>query len=265
MLLASASQEASNPIASMAIPSQADSTAAAAASFTTTHWSVVLTAARQGSPGADEALARLCQTYWYPLYAFIRWWGHTHHEAEDLTQGFFERLLDKNYLKDLTVEGGKFRSYLLTLLKHFMANEWNRERAKKRGGGKTLVSIHGENAETLYASEPADNSTPEALYEKRWGMTLLDQVMDRLRADYVARGKGELFAALKDHLTGAEKLIPYAELGPRFQMTEGAVKAAMHQLKKRYRELLRAEIAATVSSPEEIEQEIRHLIIVASR
>ena len=249
----------------MAIPPQADSTSAAAAAFTTTHWSVVLSAARQGSPGAEEALARLCQTYWYPLYAFTRRGGHTHHEAEDLTQGFFERLLDKNYLKDLTVEGGKFRSYLLTLLKHFIANEWNRERAQKRGGGKTLVSIHDENAETRYASEPADNSTPETLFERRWSMTLLDQVMERLRADYVAASKAELFDALHGHLSGAERLVPYSELGAGLRMTEGAVKATVHRLRKRYGELLRAEIANTVSSPEEVEEEIRNLIIVASR
>lgn len=233
--------------------------------FVTTRWSVVMKAAQQDSPGAEEALEKLCQTYWYPLYAFIRWRGNSHHEAEDLTQGFFACLVDKNHLKDITVEGGKFRSYLLTLLKRFLANDWNRECAQKRGGGKTILSLDDQDAATRYAGEPADHSTPETLFERRWAMTLLNQVMDRLRADRTAAGKGELFEALRGHLSGAEKSVPHAELGARLGMSEGAIKKAVHDLRKRYGNLLRAEIAATVSDPEEVEEEIRHLIAVASR
>ena len=153
----------------------------------------------------------------------------------------------------------------MTLLKHFLANEWNRECAQKRGGGKILLSIDDKTAETRYACEPADNTTPESLFERRWAVTLLEHVMERLRANYTASGDGELFAALQGHLTGAEKLVRYAEMGVGFGMSEGAVKAAMHQLKERYKKLLRAEIAATVADPEEVEEEIRNLISVASR
>jgi len=233
--------------------------------FEKTHWSVVMTAADLNSPGATVAFAKLYQSYSYPLYAFIRRRGHSHHQAEDLAQGFFARLLDKNSLKNISVEGGKFRSYLLTLLKHFLANERERDCAQMRGGGKPPLSIDDKADETRYACEPADESTPETLFERRWAMALLDQVMEGLRADYTATGDGELFAALQGHLTGAEDLVPYAKLGAGFGMSEGAVKAAMHRLKKRYKKLLLAEIAATVSSPEEVEEEIRHLISVGSR
>jgi RNA polymerase sigma-70 factor (ECF subfamily) len=158
--------------------------------FEKTHWSVVLKAAQQDSPGAAEALERLCQAYRYPLYAEVRRRGHSYHDAEDLTQGFFACLIDKNFLKDITVEGGKFRSYLLTLLKRFLANEWNREHAQKRGGGKTILSIDDKADETRYAGEPADPSTPESLFDRRWAMTLLDRVMYRVRAERAAAGKG---------------------------------------------------------------------------
>jgi RNA polymerase sigma-70 factor (ECF subfamily) len=242
-----------------------DSAHACSPQFVDTHWSVVLKAARQDSPGAAEALERLCRTYRYPLYAFIRRRGHNHHDAEDLTQEFFARLLDKNYLKNITMEGGKFRSYLLTLLKHFLANEWNRERTQKRGDGKPLLSIDDKEAETRYACEPADYSTPEALYDRRWAMALLDLVMNRLRAERIAAGKGELFEALRGHLTGADKSVPYAEIGARLGMSEGAVKKAKLDLTRRYGRLLWAEIAATVSSPEEVEEEIQYLIAVMSR
>jgi RNA polymerase sigma-70 factor (ECF subfamily) len=235
------------------------------AAFVTTHWSVVLSAARLESPEASQALEKLCRAYWYPLYAFVRRNGHGPHEAEDLTQEFFARLLKKNYLKAVTVEGGKFRSYLLTLLKHFLVNEWHRESAQKRGGGSTLLSIDDKAAETRYACQPVDHSTPETLFERSWAMTLLDQVMNRLRDDYAASGKGKVFAALQDYLSGAERLVPYAELGAGLGMSEGAVKIAVHRLRHRYGELLRAEIAQTVSTPEEIEGEIRNLITVTAR
>jgi RNA polymerase sigma-70 factor (ECF subfamily) len=249
----------------MSMPSTNPNLVNPGAVFVTTRWSVVLAAGKSSSAESEQALSQLCRTYWYPLYAFVRRQGHSPQDAEDLTQEFFARLLDKNYLKNITVEGGKFRSYLLTLLKHFLANEWNRERAQKRGGGRTILSIDDKDAETRYACEPADHSTPEALYERRWATTLLDQAMERLRADYAASGKSTLFAALQGHLSGAERLVPYAKLGASLGMSEGAVKAAVHRLRKRYGELLRAEIADTVSGPEEVEEEIRNLIAVAVR
>lgn len=242
-----------------------DSARAGSPQFADTHWSVVMKAAQQDAPGAAAALERLCETYWYPLYAFIRRRGNNHHEAEDLTQGFFACLVDKNHLKDITVEGGKFRSYLLTLLKRFLANDWNRECAQKRGGGKAHLSIDDGSAETRYACEPADQSTPESLFERRWALTLLNQVMDRLRADRTAAGKGELFEALRGHLSGAENAVPYAELVVTLGMNESAIKKAVFDLRKRWGKLLRAEIAATVSGPEEVEEEIQHLIAVTSR
>jgi RNA polymerase sigma factor (sigma-70 family) len=234
-------------------------------SFRTTHWSVVLAAAERGSPGADEALARLCQAYWYPLYAFIRRRGHGPEEAEDLTQEFFARLVDKNYLMGITVEGGKFRSYMLTVLKHFLTNEWERAQTQKRGGGKNAFSMDDETAEERYKFEPVDHMTPENIFERRWALTLLDQVMARLRDEYATGGKAELFDRLRPCLSGAERLIPYAELGATVGLSESAVKVAVHRLRKRYGELLRVEIGDTVSGPEEIEEEIRHLIEVTGR
>jgi RNA polymerase sigma-70 factor (ECF subfamily) len=232
--------------------------------FRTTHWSVVLAAAHRGSPRAEEAVATLCQTYWYPLYAFIRRRGHGPEEAEDLTQEFFARLLDKNYLAGIQVEGGKFRSYLLTLVKHFLANERERERAQKRGGGRACVRLESESGERRYRAEPVETETPESLFERHWALTLLDQVMAKLQCEYAQGGKADLFARLRPCLSGAERLLPYAELGAILGVSEGAVKVAVHRLRKRYGELLRAEIADTVGSPAEIDEEIRHLIAVTS-
>jgi len=157
-----------------------------AGAFRTTHWSVVLAASHRNAPNAQDALAKLCQTYWYPLYAYVRRRGHDSHDAEDLTQEFFARLLDKNYLDGITRQGGRFRSYLLTTLKHFLANEWERARTQKRGGGKALVSLDDQDAESRYRFEPADSATPEILFERRWALTVLDQVMVRLREEQAA-------------------------------------------------------------------------------
>jgi RNA polymerase sigma-70 factor (ECF subfamily) len=172
--------------------------------------------------------------------------------------------MDKNYLEGVTIEGGKFRNYLLKLLKHFLADERERERALKRGGGQTLLSIDEESEETRYQIEPVENITPEILFERTWAAALLNEVMGKLRREYVAEGNAELFEALRPCLTGAEPLLPYAELGRVLGMKEGAVKQAVHRLRRRYGQLLRTEIADTVDSPEEIESEIRHLITVAS-
>jgi RNA polymerase sigma-70 factor (ECF subfamily) len=241
-----------------------DRPGARAAAFRTTHWSVVLKAAQRGSPGGEEALAKLCQTYWDPLYVFIRRRGYSPEEAEDLTQGFFAQLLEKNLLAGLKVEGGKFRSYLLTLLKHFLANERERELARKRGGGATRVPIDRASAEARYHAELVEATTPESLFERHWALALLDQVMDQLRSQYVAARKTEFFEQLRPFLSGAERMIPYAEISASLGLSEGAVKVAVHRLRKQYGQLLRAEIAATVGSASEVEAEIRHLIAVTS-
>jgi RNA polymerase sigma factor (sigma-70 family) len=227
--------------------------------FATTHWSVVITAQRQDSTRAHAALSSLCRAYWYPLYAFVRRQGHGAHDAQDLTQEFFARLLARNYLAVADRERGRFRSFLLAALKHFLANEWNRARAAKRGGGREMISLDDETAEHRYALEPADSSPAEKIFERRWATTLLEQVVTRLRDEYARAEKTELYEQLKDCLTVESRSAPYAELAARLKMSEGAIKVAVHRLRARYREVLREEIAQTVSSPEEVEEELRHL------
>lgn len=227
--------------------------------FATTHWSVVIAAQRADSTRSQAALAHLCQTYWYPLYAFVRRQGHGPHDAQDLTQEFFARLLEKNYLAVAARERGRFRSFLLAALKHFLANEWNRSRAAKRGGGREVLSLNETDAEGRYLLEPVAETTAEKIFERRWATTLLDQVVKRLREEFVQAEKAELYDALKGCLTAESRAVPYAEIGTRLGMSEGAVKVAVHRLRARYREVLREEIAQTVSGPEEIEEELRHL------
>jgi RNA polymerase sigma-70 factor (ECF subfamily) len=220
---------------------------------------VVLAAAGGEDPHAQEALSRLCQVYWYPLYAFVRRQGHAPPEAQDLTQEFFARLLAKHWLDDVDRAKGKFRSFLLAALKHFLANERARAHRLKRGGGQQLVSLDMASAENRYAGEPADPLTPEKVYERHWALTLLEQTLDRLCREYEAAGKGLLFNQLQGSLTGEKTLAPYAQLARQLAMTEGALKVAVHRLRHRYRELLREEIAQTVTSPAEIDEEIRYL------
>lgn len=227
--------------------------------FATTHWSVVLTAQRSDSTRAHAALSHLCRTYWYPLYAFVRRQGHGAHDAQDLTQEFFARLLGKNYLAVAARERGKFRSFLLASLKHFLANEWNRAQAAKRGGGQAMISLDDTEAEGRYALEPVDSMTAEKIFERRWATTLLNQVVNQLRDEYARADKAELYEHLKHCLTVESRSAPYAELSARLKMSEGAVKVAVHRLRARYREVLREEIAQTVSSPGEVEGELRHL------
>ena len=233
--------------------------------FVTTHWTVVLAAGRRDTTRARAALEKLCRTYWYPLYAYVRRRGHSAHDAQDLTQAFFARLLERHWVGDADQELGRFRTFLLTAMSRFLANEWDKQGAQKRGGHVVHVPVQLDTAETRYGHEPADNSTPEQCYERRWALTLLDTVLQRLRAEYDGEGKRDLFAALGDTLVGSRESQPYASLAKQLNMNEGAVKVAVHRLRKRYRQLLRAEIAQTTASPEDVDEELRHLFAVLSR
>ncbi len=237
---------------------------AGAAQFVTTQWTAVLAAGRSDSTHARTALEKLCRDYWFPLYAYVRRQGHDAHDAQDLTQEFFARLLEKNYLADVQREKGRFRSFLLAAMKHFLANEWHRANAQKRGGGQKLIPLEAGDAESRYGVEPAHNESPDKLFERRWALTVLDLVLTRLREEHVASGKINNFDALKGCLTGDRALLPYAELGATLGMSEGAVKVAVHRLRQRYRELLRAEIANTVATAAEVEEEMRHLFAALS-
>ena len=227
--------------------------------FVTTHWSVVLAAREEDSPHAAEALAKLCRIYWYPLYAFIRRRGHSPHDAQDLTQEFFYRLLDKRYLDAVDYRKGRFRSFLLAALEHFLANEWRCSQAQRRGGGQQVISID-DDAEQRYAREPATNLSPERIYEQRWALAFLEQVLGKLRAEFLEAGKGATFEALKVFLTGDRSPVGYAALATELGSTEAALKMAVSRMRQRYAELLRQEIANTVSSPDEIEDELRALM-----
>ena len=219
----------------------------------------MLAAAHDSRPDARAALATLCQAYWYPLYAYVRRCGYESHDAEDLTQEFFARLLDKDGLASVDRGKGKFRSFLLASLRHFLANERDWARARKRGGGRTVLSFDRGEAETRYRLEPSHELTPEKDFDRQWALALLRQVLDSLEAEHVASGTERLFEGLKGFLTQAEGPCPYAEAARRLGMTEGAVKVAVHRLRRRYRQLLRDEIAQTVAGPKEVDEEIRHL------
>ena len=227
--------------------------------FTATHWSLVLAAGRDSTPDARAALEKLCRIYWPPLYAFVRRSGHSPHNAQDLVQGFFLQLLQRDFLDGVDPAKGKFRSFLLASLKHYLSNERDRACARKRGGGLAPVSIDAQDAEGRYRLEPADPMTPEKLYERRWALTVLDLALARLKEEYASSGRLPLFDQLKEDLTGEGTSDSHAEIGRRLDMTPGAVKVAAHRLRQRYRECLRAEIADTVENPDEVEEEIRHL------
>ena len=216
------------------------------------------------SPQAHQALELLCGNYWYPLYAYVRRQGHSAHDAQDLTQAFFARLLEKNYLADVHREKGRFRSFLLASLKHFLANEWDREQALKRGGGKRLIALDEDSAESRYKLEPRDDLSADKIYERRWALTLLDQVLAKLRGEFEKDGKLEQFETLKQYLSAGRTSVSYAQAADKLGMNEGAIKVAVHRLRKRYRELLRAEIAQTVATASEVEAEIRYLFAALS-
>jgi RNA polymerase sigma-70 factor (ECF subfamily) len=231
--------------------------------FATTHWSVVMAASQQPSEKADEALEKLCRTYWYPLYVFLRRTGCTPHDAEDLTQAFFERVLERDYLHAVDRSRGKFRSFLLTTLQHFTANHRRDARAQKRGGRCNFISLD-DSAEKQYLQAAFADASPAQSFARQWAMTLLEQVVRRLRDEFVAEDKAALFDELKIFLTGDKRAGGYAQLAMELATTEAALKMAIRRMRQRYGELLRAEIASTVADPAEVEEELRALFAALS-
>lgn len=229
--------------------------------FATTHWSVVLAAGQPDSPQAVEALELLCRTYWYPIYAYVRREGHSAPDTQDLTQGFFAQLLARRSLGGVDPRKGRLRSFLLAAVRHYLADQRDHARALKRGGGAEVLSLDAEDAETRYRLEPAESMDAERIYERRWAITLLDQALSRLRGESATAGRAAQFERLRSFVAG-ENDVSCAEAAAALGMTEGAVKSAIHRLRLRYRELVREEIAGTVTDASEIDAEIRHLITV---
>lgn len=232
--------------------------------FLTTHWSVVLAAGTCDTTGARAALEKLCQTYWYPLYAYVRRRGHSAHDAQDLTQAFFACLLERQSLANATPDRGRFRSFILGAMNYFLAREWAKMQTQKRGGGRPILSLDMVGAEERFGLEIAGPGAPDQAFDKEWGTALLETVLSRLEEEYQSEGKTQLFSALKQTLAGSRESQPYAMLAAQLEMNPGAVKTAVHRLRKRYRQLLEAEIANTVTSPEEVKEELRYLLAVIS-
>ena len=233
--------------------------------FVTTHWSVVLSARQKDSPGATSAQEHLCRTYWPPLYNYLRRDGYSLEDAKDLTQEFLTRFLHKEWLNHLQDQRGKFRSFLLTFLKHFLSDERDRANALKRGGGQKLISLDACEAEERDTLGPADGLSADQIYDRRWARAVMDEAARRLREEYAARGRAELFEQLKDLQPGEHGEKGYAKIGAAFGLSEQAVKNAAHRFRRRYAELLRDEIAQTVDTPAEVEAEVQHLMQVFAR
>jgi RNA polymerase sigma factor (sigma-70 family) len=230
----------------------------------TTSWTLVMAAGGAASPEADEALARLCELYWFPVYAFIRRQGHGSDEAADLTQEFFARLIEKQFLREVRQERGRFRAFLVAAVRHFLSNERDRARAAKRGGGRPLLPLDVETAEGRYRRDPADTVTPEVLFDRQWACVVLERVLDRLQGEMEAAGRQAQFARLKPVLTGEPAEGGYRAIGAALGMSEGAVKVAAHRLRRRYGELLRDEVAMLVADPDAVDAELRHLAAALS-
>jgi RNA polymerase sigma-70 factor (ECF subfamily) len=232
--------------------------------FATTHWSVVLAAGQQESPQAADALETLCRTYWYPLYAYVRRRGYGMEDAQDLTQDFFAHLLAKGFPRGAAPQRGKFRSFLLASLRHFLVDQHRHAGAAKRGGGQRAISLDESRAEERFHLEPQHDLTPEKLYEREWAMTLLDRAQSRLREEYVAAGKGELHDRLKGFPLAEKGESSFQQAATELGLTESALKSAVHRMRARYRQLVREEVAHTVADPAEVNEEARHLIAVIS-
>lgn len=233
--------------------------------FPVTEWSVILDAGAAPSPQSTAALERLCQAYWHPLYAFLRRTGHSPHDAGELTQEFFARLLAHNWVAAADRDKGRFRSFLLMAMKRFLGRERDKANALKRGGGIRPAPLQLDTSETRYGVDPADTSTPEQLFEKQWALTLLETVLDRLRQEFARADKSELFQALEPCLVGSRDKQPYAELAAQMGMSEAAVKMAVYRLRDRYRLILKEEVGRTVALPSDVDEELRHLFRVLSR
>jgi RNA polymerase sigma-70 factor (ECF subfamily) len=230
--------------------------------FTTTHWTVVLKAGAGDHPQATEALDQLCRTYWYPLYAYARRRGFSAHDAEDLVQGYFTKLLEKSILGGIERAGGRFRSFLLTSFNHFISDQRDHALRLKRGGGNEFVSLDAGHAEERYQLEPVDLLDPEKIFERRWALTVLERVLDQLRAELHSEGRGALFERLQSLVVGERGNSKQSNIAAELGLTEGAIAVMIHRLRRRYRKLLQEEIARTVGDPAEVEAELRHLMTV---
>lgn len=226
--------------------------------FDTTQWSLVLAAGEERS-GAEHALTQLCQIYWYPLYAYVRRKGYQPAEAQDLTQGFFACLLEKNFLASVNPQRGRFRTFLMVALQHYIADVKRYESAKKRGGGQFLFSLDLDKAEKSFLAEPEHSETAEILFDRQWAITLLEHVLNRLKQEYENSGKSQIFETLKDVLTSSGSSVRYRDLGNQLEMSESAVKVTVHRLRQRFREILEAEISQTLTNPDDIQEEIHSL------
>jgi RNA polymerase sigma factor (sigma-70 family) len=232
--------------------------------FATTHWTAVLAAGRRHTPQSDQALEELCKTYWFPLYAYVRRRGHSREDAQDLTQAFFARFLERNYLDGLSAERGRFRAFLLAALKHFLANEWDKTQRQKRGGGAAHLSLDWQTADTRFqVAAPAD--APDQAYDREWAVTLLESVITGLERECEAAGRAGQFRHLKVYLSRGKGAVPYADAATALGIDEGAVRVAVHRLRKRYRQLLRDEISQTLSDPTQVDEEMRALFAAFRR
>ena len=233
--------------------------------FETTHWSRVLAAGSESTGRSREALAALCESYWYPLYAHLRHGGHSVEDAEDLTQGFFARVIEKGVVLAADPERGRFRSFLLASLRNYVANQRDHAWALKRGGATPTLSLDLETAERRYGDEPRDSATPGTVFDRRWALTMIQRVLAELRAESRRRGKAEVYDVLKPHLVGTDRDLSYGEIGEKLGMSETAARVATHRLRRRFAQLVRKEIAQTVATPEAVEDEIRYLLQVMAR
>lgn len=241
-----------------------DPTPSSNSSFATTRWSVVLAACRSSSPHYEEALSSLCHTYWFPLYAYLRRRGYDPNQAEDYIQSFFAQMLEKQYLREVEPSRGKFRSFLLVALRRFVSDQHDRDQALKRGGGHNRLFIDLESAEGRYSLEPVSDLSPERVFEKSWALAVLEQTTARLEAEFKSMNKQKLFSRLRVYLGGEGDSAPYRNAAADLDMTEDAVKSAVYRLRRRYRQLLRNEIAQTVISNEQIDEEIQDLFAAVS-
>lgn len=230
--------------------------------FLTTHWSVVLRAADRSDPDRQQAMATLCENYWYPVYVYLRRRGQAPQEAEDLTQEFFVRLLERDFLEAANPDKGKFRSFLLVCVKRFLINRQQHDRAQKRGGGQVCFSFDAADADARYQLEPPDNRSPELLFQRRWALTLLKNALHQLANEMQQEGKQAVFDKLKIYLAAEDHAPSYDQIAAETGMTAGAVRVAVHRLRQRYRRLLREEIAATLDDPQDIDDEVRWLFQV---